>query len=234
MAIPLRTCVWGELWRDNLVESGCYPSEAVAITGNWRYDEIGALRMVNIPSNEAFTQCFDKCCRVISIFSAAAETEAYVRICLDLVSEFNDTIPIVKVHPSESTELVKGAISAAGFSAETLYSGNLGELLARSSIVISQFSTVVTEAIVLDKPVIIANLTGLVFANEYQASGACLYATTIEELRDCLIRVISDNKTIEDLAEGRKRFIDQTFFRLDGASAQRVASLVQATVEGLR
>lgn len=231
MAIPLRTCVWGELWRDNLVESGCYPSEAVAITGNWRYDQLTAPTLLSMPNNGVLTQRFDKCRRVVSILSAASETEAYVRICLDLVSELGDTVPLVKVHPSEKAEIVKDVISAAGFPAETLYSGNLIELLTRSDIVISQFSTVVTEAMLLNKSVIVVNLTGLEFANEYQKSGACLYATTIEELRDCLIRLIFDTKTIEDLAEGRKRFVERTFFRLDGASAQRVASEVLATAE---
>ena len=68
-----------------------------------------------------------------------------------------------------------------------------------------------------DKPVILTNLTGIEFTAAYQDSKGCLYARTTEDLQTCLGQLGTDPAAADQLVEGRRRFIEQTFFRLDGA-----------------
>jgi len=228
VAIPLITCVWGDYWRETLVSSGRYPADTVITTGNWRYDEIERIRAAAIARPLPLSQDQGAGCRIIAILTAGADIEEYVRICLRLVSGQGDAIPMVKLHPSENPESIRWVIAESGLPAETLYTGDLASLLVHSEIVISQFSTAVTEAMLFDKPVILGNLTGIEFTAAYQESNACLYATTAEDLQTCLGQLGTDPAVAGQLAEGRRRFVEQAFFRLDGASASRVAELVRA------
>lgn len=227
IAIPNVTCVWGGLWRDTLVNQGHYPANALEVTGNWRYDDIERTRdaatqpLASIDGIAGFR-------RVIAILTAGADIETYVRSCLALVTGLGDFTPVVKLHPSENPKGIEAVIAAAGLPAATLYTGDLAALLVRSEVVISQFSTAVTEALLLDRPVVLVNLTHLKFTSAYQASDACLYAESAAELETCVRQLIGEPAVAARVAECRRRFVGQTCFHLDGGAAARVARRVIA------
>jgi len=225
VAVPKQTCVWGSLWADSLTCTGSYSISSVQITGNWRYDKL--MEQKENASREILPIIHaQQSGKPVAIMTAANDIESYVRHCFEIIAEHDGLFPIVKLHPVDSPEKILSLIADFNLPPETLYTGDLLPLLVQSKFVISQFSTVVSEAILLDKDVILSNLTGLKFSSDYQDSRACLYAETVADLHNHLESLENNSEVRKDLAKARNVFIEKTCFRLDGRSALRVAEVI--------
>ncbi len=230
ITVPTKICVWGHYWAEVLVHAGSYPASMVCVTGNWRYDWYEQGQKSSDDNRIALFNGISSDLYPIAVLTAASDTEIYIRRCLQVISYYEDFVPVIKLHPIDRVDSAERLISEFGLPAETLYLGDLKSLLFQSKIIISQFSTVVSEAILLDRDVVLLNLNGMKFTSAYTDSGACLYAETVEELRACLWDIFFDAAVRRRLAAGRKDFVERNYYRIDGLSAKRVSNLVDRAV----
>ena len=230
-ALPNVTCVWGPFWKEVLTESGHYPREAVAVTGNWRYDHISEMMTMDV--QEAKRQLgFPADRRIVLVLSAGLNTLDFIRLCLETISKRPDCSPMIKLHPgSDSPGPVRELLSKLGFPLSILIEGRLHESILSADLVISQISTAVGEAALLNRPVVLANLENLAGAEAYVESGICLYATDPDQLAVAVGKGLDDAQTLGQLAQARKEFVSRYFYKLDGCASQRVAETLRQSIQ---
>lgn len=229
--VPSVTCVWGAAWKKSLVEDGCYPETAIAVTGHWRYDDVVQIKAVSKTSVEARIGVTLGVKKVVAILTAGIQIIDYVKHCIQTLDQQGDIVPLIKLHPSDDPQPIKEWLKQSGLPVGLLYQGNLSDLLAVSDLVICQFSTTVSEAIIMDKRVILTNFTKIDFSDAYAKSGACLYVTEQDDLEKNINRALYDPAVQSELAAARATFVENYYHRLDGKSAQRVAATLESVMK---
>jgi hypothetical protein len=79
------------------------------------------------------------------------------------------------------------------------------------------------EAVALNKPVIILNLSGEPDPVEYVQEGVALGIYTKDELISGIKRLLSDDS---ELASNRARYVENYLYKMDGLATDRVVSLL--------
>jgi hypothetical protein len=127
---------------------------------------------------------------------------------------------------------VEALLASRGLPPETLLRGRLLEALAIADAVVAQPSTSVSEALLLDRPVVLANLQQLGGWNVWTDAGVCLEVHDGPALAEALTRALADGPTREALAAARAGFVRDQFYVLDGGAARRVAGALAAVGGG--
>lgn len=229
--VPEITCVWGSAWKENLVSYGNYPSDAVVVTGNWRYDRIAEiLSQVNITFMRRFLGLApDALC--ILILSSTQNVLEYIETCLAVVAAIPNGVPLVKLHPAYNPAPVRQLLHRLGYTNGTLFTGPLLDALVVADLVISQPSTAISEAVLLGKPVVLADFQAMPGpGTAYSSEGVCLVANSKETLREVVEQAVFDEGVRVRLAAARREFLQRYFFKIDGGAALRVAEALEALV----
>jgi len=104
------------------------------------------------------------------------------------------------------------------------YDLDLTTVLSAADIVITDWSSVGLEAVLLDRPLIQVNFTKQEIETyvRYYDYGAALYVKNYEELEKKIIEIINERKYLNELKKGREKITEQYNFRNDGNAAQRI------------
>ncbi|MEE2753540.1 MAG: hypothetical protein VX910_06115 [Candidatus Latescibacterota bacterium] len=223
--IPDVTCVWGPLSHRSLTASGNYPETAVTITGSWRHDitEDAPDSNQHKPSNVDIRR------PRILILSAGQRVAEYVETVL--ASLPTPCEAVVRLHPADDPEPVLQLLRRIG--AESCYQqgGPLSDQLAQTDIVVSQWSTAASEAVLQGIPTILADLWNFPGYEAYVEHGACLVARTAEDLKDAVSAVINDTAVRDQLSENQDRLIREFYHHLDGKCGERVISALDQLIK---
>lgn len=130
---------------------------------------------------------------------------------------------------------MRALLAELGLSAAVLTeSGTLAELVVASDAVLAQFSTAVSEAIMLDRPTIVVDILRRGGYGASPESDAALVALDADDVVVMLRRVLDDAPTRETLAAARSKYVEDHFLALDGGASRRVATVVvEATGQAL-
>ena len=217
--VPDVTCVWGSFWKNILLNPGRYPDSRVAITGNWRWDGGPQTQRAKVPQSTK---------KQVAILPTAFDVNEFVRICLSTLRSMPECSPLIRLHPACYPALVVQTIRACGFPDDILVQTPLNTLLLESHLVIGQFSTVIGEALLMDRPVILGNFQNRHFTTRFHDSGACLYVTRSEELGPAIVALLKDPAALEKLERARQSLVQDMFYDRDGQAAVRVADAVES------
>jgi hypothetical protein len=222
--IPDVTCTWGAASQKSLTISGHYPGDAVKVTGSWRHD---AVRDGLDPARQSRSN--GRVPRVL-ILSAGQHVAHYVETALASLPQACEAV--VRLHPADDPEPVLKTLRRAGAEEFFQQGGPLDEQLAQADVVVSQWSTAVSEAILQGKPTVLVDLYGLPGYEAYVRYQACLLATTSQQLAEAIGSALDDTAVRNQLSKNRKRFIKEFYYRLDGKGAERVAMTLDQLVTG--
>lgn len=227
-SVPGITCVWGQLFLKNLVSYGHYEESYLRVTGNWRLD--GLVNKIKALAKNKVKEKFglSPADKIILILSANQDTGDYIRKVLPTLGEAKGYRLLIKLHPSENPSQVKAILHCMGWPAGMLMEGHLFELLHISDLVISQASTVISEAVLLNKPVVFVDFQKLKGWESYIEAGVCLAASNQSELRVAIDSFLHDPAVLAKMESSRSRFIADYFYKIDGHSAERVAEVAES------
>lgn len=226
--IPHVTCVWGPVWEDVLTRAGHYRSESVAVTGNWRYDRLYDIKQRFNIDEAKRRHAIAPSKKVVLFLSVGLETVHYLRSCLECIANREDLAPLIKLHPGvDKAEPVIELLRKLGKSEEVLVTGQLIDALLMSDLVVSQYSTAISEAAMVEKPVIMANFQRFRGGEDYIQSGICLHVTDTEDLLVAIQKALYDEGTRNQMKIARETFIERYFYKLDGHSADRVTEVLK-------
>ena len=136
----------------------------------------------------------------------------------------------IKLHPAEDQEapLYKQNHSYAPI----IIKGNqpISQLLYVCDVMITKASTTINEAAILNKPIIVLNLSGesdaMLYVEKGIALGVCKKEDLVSAIKDALYR----GKISEKLAAGREKFVYEFAYVQDGKASERVANLITEVI----
>ena len=219
--MPDLTLVWGERWKRFLLEKGHYPEDSVRVTGQLRTDVIpGLLRHMpkkNVPP--------------VVVFASQPQRDPQLRrrAARDVFSAVS-AIPgcrlIVRLHPREFGDAAyyRAIAEEVGCSDYTtdLHS-DLYQLIASCDVLITCFSTVGTETVYFEKPLIVLDHLKQDIQG-YVREGVAFQASDAGELQRLLAGVLDGSLRID--RERYRAFIENYACRIDGQTAGRVIAAI--------
>ena len=231
---PSKFSVYGDGSRDILKEAGYPFYDSITVTGQPRYDILTRAsetfdaeefrRKLNIPPDK----------KLVLIASQPSSTfgnsEVFLRNVLQALKA-DPRIRIVikpKPHPSDAAEKWHRQL-AEKMGVEVIVlprNSDTNEALYACDVLITFFSTVALEAIILDKPVVTVNLTDQPDPIPYAQSGVALGVYKAEDIAPAVKKALNDRKTRTRLKQGREKYLYQQFYKLDGQATKRVVDLI--------
>ena len=235
--LPDITCVFGQNHYDLLTKNSIYDSKMVVITGSPRYDIL--VHAEKLYSRERFVaKCDIKPENKIVLWTTQChgisdeENKKNFIMMFETLQCIKDVTLIIKQHPGEGkkyTKMIEDALK--GYNLNIVIppkSSDTYEQIYVCDIMITKNSTTAMEAVVLDKPVIVLNLSGEPDAVGYVAEGVALGVYDENDLKPTIEKLLKDDS---ELAENRKEYIKKYLYKIDGKSTERVVQLIEKTLE---
>ena len=231
--------VWGRYEQRNLLCFG-HEASAVHVMGSSLYDDF--IRRIQ----HQRTRPFPKPGEPLRIAFMASRTGGAVssivvsRATIQAVAEAARSTPgahlSVKVHPGDSTTLPEEVMrNYPEF--RLVRSGNSQDVIMESDLVIVVSSTTGYEACLADRPLIVLDLTGMrdhLGRIEYEKYGAAIVLTRAEDLRPTIQRLQTDETSQSELANGRRKLIDDMLNGGSGNAAELAAGVIRRCLEELQ
>lgn len=141
---------------------------------------------------------------------------------------------IVKPHPSESEKVYRKVTNE--YEQVTLCKSgeDIASILPSTDVMITEHSTVGTEAALLDIPIVRINITSKESQSVYVTSGIAIEARNVEELKSAIKDALYNEEVRGRLTEARKRFVYDHAYLQDGQASKRVANLIVRMIEESR
>lgn len=216
-------CVINEYVKEKLVSRGVN-QENIHVTGQPAFDKISHFKTLNSENlkEEFGYQINEKI--ILWISPGNKKQDHIIRELITLEKKYKDYKLIIKLHPNENGDAIKDQIKAYNSRAEIFHS-KLQELIIISDVVITEFSAVGLEAIILDKPLITINLTGEEDRVAYAETGAALGVDNLNDLDKIVFKIFYDLETKENLGKNRKKY------KNDGKATERIVKIVETLLK---
>jgi glycosyltransferase involved in cell wall biosynthesis len=227
--IPDKTLVTSEYYNNLLVEFG-YRKDSVVTTGQPKYDILA--KVGKIFDKEKTRLRFglkpeDKMLVFASQPLPREENEILMRSLFNAVKKISGLKLVIKLHPNEyDSSLHESVAKEVGIDVSIIKDINISEILYACDVLINVSSTVTDEAMRLNKPVIIANLTGKPDDTPYVKMGVAIGVYKDNDMVPAIRKVFFDKKIRKKMEEHRKKFV----FEIDGLASKRIAEFIKKTV----
>lgn len=237
-----RAAVIDEFSRQVFVGRGHIDPKRLVLTGLPRWDDIPRL-MASATQQSAQSALREKLGlrreeRLITFATeniALGLTRRMILAVAAVLPHHPDLRLVIKLHPAEALEsyrqLVEDPIVSECRPLLTK-DADLHALLASSELVIAWFSNVVLEAALLDRPVLVVNLSGEPDPLPFVEQGIALGAYAEDQVQEKLWRILHDPSTAAALRTSRQRYLELNPQLLDGRATERVAALVEEIAAG--
>jgi len=221
--------VFGHAFKDALVKRGANPDDIV-VAGQPRFD---VLVNTKYDKNWIYEKLGISKEKGLIVFASTDlpddEMELTVRELCTSMQQFPDKHLVIKPHPSDDgamfVELVRKFNSDA-----TVVRDHLYELLSACDLLITTWSTVGLEAMILDKPIIVINLMNRPDMTSYVERGGAIEVNMPNTLSGIIRQILYDGDTIQKIKEGRDQYVSDYTFMSDGKASERVAKLIREMI----
>jgi len=224
----------GEDCRQALVRGGVDPKK-ILLVGNPKFDII---------ANMGATQDRDYVCRLfgarpsdlillVATYIMAPGTAEWVRALVRQLRMFSHRFKLViKPHPDEDPSWYERILKEERLSDATI-SRNvpLYRLINASDVVFTGMSTVGSEAILFDKPLICINFSDVPYSIRYDQEGVALLVKREEEILPAIDTVLHDKRVKREFEMARRRFQELYAYKLDGRASERFANVIRLMVD---
>jgi len=231
---PDRFCISGEATRRTLVDQIGYAfPERLVVTGQSRFDPL-------FSPSRYFDR--DRFCRAFGVdptkpivvigtqtFHIAGNREQFARAVLGALRERSDLTVLIKPHVIEAPAFYRKLIRDLGLRAQVLpVNTSMQEVLFACDLLITFYSTIAVEAMVLGRPVVTVNLTGAPDPLPFAREGAALGVYREGDISGAVRRALEDTEVRARLADGVRRFLPKEIGAEDGRATERILALARA------
>ncbi len=227
------------------------PAEKIALTGAPRYDRIDRGDEQAAREKVAAATGWDGKCPLIvyacdpyhregredyaGIPSSKQEEEEHLLCFMEGIALNPDCFGVLKRHPKDNDAqwihmLMQG--HAAQKRLSVLQHFPMPELLRACDALVTTYSTVAMEAMLLDKPVITVNLTGQPDLQPHAELGAALPVLRREDMTGALREVLDNEQTRARLRQSARKAVSYYFSADNIPAAKRVAALLTGMMQG--
>lgn len=148
------------------------------------------------------------------------------------MKEFSGLQFVIKVHPAElSLSNYERITKDIGVNALITRDADIYEVLYVCDVMITGFSATALDAMMLDKPVVTVNFTGLEDPLPFAESGAAIGVYEEKDIIAAIKMGLYDEDTREELRVAREKFVYEHSYKRDGKSTERVVKLIGQMVQ---
>ena len=215
-------CVLNEYVKSRLIDRGI-DEKYIKVTGQPAFDHVKFYYDLNnnILKSEYGYQEDEKI--LLWISPGNKDQESIISELVRIEEKYSNFKLIIKLHPNEDGKKIINQLEKLKSKAK-VHSEDLQKLILISDLVITEFSAVGLEAILLDKPLITLNLTGKEDRVAYAEAGAALGVYNLNAIEEAIIKVFEDSTLIEVLMKNRKKF------HSDGLAAEKVNDFIKQLI----
>lgn len=226
--IPDKTAVYSPYDKELLFNVGHYPSDSVVVTGSSRYDILNHADKIYDKTNIFKSLGLDTNKKMVLWTTQThglplGENMQNISAVYNTINSLGDVQLVIKLHPGEDQRALlykKNKLFMpviAGKKADTY------ALLYASDLMITRHSTTATEAVALNKPVVILNLSGEPDPVEYVKESVALGVYDEKDLKATIEKLLQDDS---ELAQNRRKYIEKHLYKIDGKATERVVKLI--------
>jgi hypothetical protein len=166
---------------------------------------------------------------LVASYMLAPGTAQWLHALVRQLKMFPDDFKlIIRPHPDESPAEYERILAEEEFRSATINTDiALYSLLNASDVVFTGMSTVGSEAVLFDKPLICLNLSPNPYSVRYDEDGVALLAKREEEILPTIETLLHNTEVRREIEGARSRFRELLAYRLDGRASERF-------VEGIR
>ena len=236
---PDKFSVYGDGSKETLKKARYPFADGIIVTGQPRYDIM--VRASEIYDSEKFRRNLsiepDKKLALIASQPSTtfANMEIFLRNVLQALKDDPQIRMAIKPKPGPSDTLEKRDKQLADeIGSEVMVlprSSDTNEALHACDVLITGYSTVALEAMILGKPVVTVNLTNQPDLVPYAQSGAALGVYRAEDIAPAVKKALQDPETRKRLELGRQKYLYKQFYKLDGQATKRVVDLIYKMIE---
>jgi hypothetical protein len=159
------------------------------------------------------------------------DSERITRVVCRAMKDLSDVQFVIKVHPSElSISIYHKVARELGIQALVTKEESIYEVLFICDLMITGFSTAALDAMILDKPVITINFTGLPDPIPFAESGAAIGIYKEGDLEIAIRNGLYDDSVKARLHNDREKFVYEQTYLKDGRATERIVDLIEQMV----
>ncbi len=231
--IPSVTAVYGKYYKELLTKISSYPENSVVVTGQPRYDFLTNIDKIyskkkfmekhSIPQNHKIITWLTQ-----SHGLSEDENISNLNAVFETLKHMKNISLIIKQHPGEEdihTKKIQEYLSK--YNTNVIFvpkNSDTYELLFDSDVVITKDSTTGMEAVALNKPLIVLNLSGKPDLVEYVSEGVALGVYNKNDLKTTIEKLLKDDS---NTAKNRKKYVDKYLYCIDGKATERVIEVIK-------
>jgi len=225
----------GQEFKDIKIRNNVHDSKNVLVTGRPRYDSL--YYADTIYSKEKFLEkhkinrnhkiiLWTTQCHGIS----EEENIKNFKTVFETLQNLKDVTLIIKQHPGEGkryTKMIKEYLNKYNLARNAIVTpkdSDTYEQLFVCDLIITRHSTTAMEAVALNKPVIVLNLSGEPDVVDYVKKGVALGVYEENDLEHAIKKLLNDDS---ELAKKREEYIKKYLYKIDGKSTERVVQLIE-------
>ncbi len=219
------TFVYGKYTHDILTNIGNYPKKNVKITGQPRYDFLPRINQLFKKEDVYKDFNLDPNKKLVVFTTEALEKEEcgdFSNAVFKGVEELGDVNFIVKLHPREHEDFHTLSKNYK-IPSKVVKDYNTFKILHACDTVIVMHSTIGLEAAMIDKPVVVVNVTGNPDVISYTDEGIAIAAYKHSDVAKTIHKTLHDKETLNKLEKGRKEFVKRHVHSTDGKATQRIS-----------
>jgi hypothetical protein len=208
----------------------------VIVTGQPRYDIVydansvyskeSFCRRYNIKSDNKIILWATQC-----QYSSIEENTKSFEAVFGTMQKLKGTTLIVKQHPAEDeeyTKIMSEYIHNYGIDALiTPKNSDTLEQIFISDLMITRVSTAAIEAVAMNKPVIVLNLSGEPDPVEYVKEGVAYGVYNRDDLKPAILKLLEE----DSLSKSREQYIKKYLYKIDGKATERVVDIIKDLIE---
>ncbi|MDO8055933.1 MAG: UDP-N-acetylglucosamine 2-epimerase [Candidatus Hermodarchaeota archaeon] len=226
------TSVIGPSFKKVLTDVSAYPESKVAISGQPRYDVFYFTD--RIYDKSAFLKRFnlDPKKKIVLLATQPFPLERlrheFFTNTLNNLRSIEGIQIVVKPHPNEAIQWFTDQLASVKTTVVVLppFFDTI-EAIYASDVFLSVNSTTIIEALILNKPVVVVNLSKQTEPLPWVEEGAALGVYEAKSIQRTVENALYDEKVRKKLDAKRTDFVHKHLYKIDGKATERVIDLIQ-------
>ncbi|MFH1308561.1 MAG: CDP-glycerol glycerophosphotransferase family protein [Patescibacteria group bacterium] len=215
--------------KEFLIQNGA-TEEKIVVTGQPRFDEMATLQMTREEACKKFGLDPNK---KIIVFAAQKNVagENITQSALDLFLKKLDHFDqkkynfVLKLHPIQEEKEYK----KYGSKVKVMKDENINEVLLCADVLLTAFSTVAIESVLLGTPVVTINLGDDSYI-DYSKDNVGFRILKEEDFLPTLRKVLYDEEFKKEFLEAKEKFIANYNYKLDGKATKRILEILDREI----
>jgi hypothetical protein len=224
--IPDLTLVFDRYAETHLREAGAFPAASLAVTGNFRLDQLVAhcneLRPMRDALRREFTLTPDQ--PLVVLAAKFSEIKDVLPELAEAVRQLPGMRLVIKPHPAETPDVYGSIVSGIANVSVAGMDTDLGRLLTAADALVTMNSTVAIDALALRLPSLVVGLPNNL--SPFVQAGAMVGADGADAIRRALESLLYDSEVRQRVLAAGSAFADRFALASDGRAAARSADAI--------